>query len=131
MVVALLSPELAAPSRYPSITHQWSSLASTFPLLLHIPVVFVLLLADQILLRDIADDVVVATEGRLPLRCESGRCFQDPGKLSTCLAEVASKVRLIKCVRGGCGLQVYGAKVSRVEVQFALIVLVVIGAYNY
>lgn len=39
-------------------------------------------------------------------------------------------LRLIQQVRGGCGLQVNGAKVSCIVEQTALIVLDAIGAYD-
>lgn len=34
----------------------------------------------QVSVRDVINGVVVATEGHLPLRCESIRCFDNPGK---------------------------------------------------
>jgi hypothetical protein len=34
----------------------------------------------QVPVRNVTNDVVVATEDHLPLRCESIRCFDNPGK---------------------------------------------------
>lgn len=39
-------------------------------------------------------------------------------------------LRVIQKVRGGCGLQVNGAKVSCIVEQIALVVLVAIGTYD-